>query len=146
MCLASSGSKALCWKDSTIGSWTTCALAAKVANPHLHVFLPTQTGPKEPPSCGKPGLAGDEAFAAGYWTDARGMARRAVEMVEGQEQWISSRSGAEISLWMSGWVDTTQKSPFVCGASEMGEWEGAAFERILPCSRAERGEHGWMQG
>lgn len=91
-------------------------------------------------------MAGDEAFAAGYWIDARAMARRAVEGVEGQEQRISYCSGAEISLWMSGWVATMQKSPFVCGAPEMGEREGAAFKRVFPCSRAENSSCGWMQG
>lgn len=77
-------------------------------------------------------MASNEAFAAGYWTDARVMARRAVERMEGQQQRISSCSGAEISLWMSGWVDAVQKSPFVCGASEMGEWEGAVLKGCFP--------------
>jgi len=65
-------------------------------------------------------------------------------MVEGQEQRISSCSGAEISLWIGGWVDAVQKRPFVCGASEVGEWEGAALERIFPCSRAEHSQHSWI--
>ncbi|KAK2544212.1 hypothetical protein Q9966_002213 [Columba livia] len=67
-----------CWKHSNISPWTISALAAEVANLSMPPSLPMQTGPEDPSSHGQPGSAGDEAFAAGYWTDESGIVRRGV--------------------------------------------------------------------
>lgn len=137
MCLASSGSEACCWKDSNTGLWTVCALAAKETNPSLPFSLPMQTGPKEPAPCVEPGMGSEERLA---WPAMKPLLQDIGQMQGGwrEKQWKGWRDSSKgfhpaVGLRSAcGWVDAMQKSPFVCGASEMGEWEGAVLKGRFP--------------